>query len=701
MKTRYGIVFLIPLLFIVVFLTRCTGKKVQAEAMGSTAVPLPHPFDPLGESEIRTVKQVLLAEKKIDTTYRFFVINLKEPAKADMLNYKPGDAFQRQAFAVLYDWASNKTFEAVIDLAAKKVKSFEYMAGVTAGGMAGDTLVDKLLKSDPAWMAGLKKRNIHPDSIKTSYVFAGEMGMAPADHREMICTPQYINKKYHELLIDGLVAYVDLSTKKVLKVLDDGGKGYYKPEDIGYFDPAVDTVVAPATKPLQISQPEGTSFTIEGYEIKSKSWTFRVGIDNREGLVIRDAKFNDHGTLRPVLYRASVAEMYVPYGSTDMTHAAWNYYDVGAYRMGQGDPKVMNGLKAGADVPMNSKFLSTFFHTERGEPMKLDSVIAVYEEYGGPITRHGRFSHEARNLVVKYFTRVWNYDYGLKWIFHEDGTIDLKAELTGIVGIKGVNRTTDLPGGPDETFNGNYYGTLVAPHVEAVNHQHFFSFRLDLDVDGTDNLVEEMNTVAVPPSKTNPYGNAFAKQMSLIRNEGEGQRNLNPSSNRHWMIADSRTVNALGQMKSYVIMPGSNAMPYAGTGSGPRKMADFLERQVWVTAYKENETHPAGEYPNSRAIKDGITQWTSDKEELVGKDVVLWYNLGITHIVRPEEWPIMNTHTLGFTLAPFGFFESNPIIGSKSSTAKTSVVQGIKVPPDVSLCVPLPGEKTQPVVVKR
>ena len=154
-------------------------------------------------------------------------------------------------------------------------------------------------------------------------------------------------------------------------------------------------------------------------------------------------------------------------------------------------------------------------------------------------------------------------------------------------------------------------------------------------------------------------------------------------------------------MKSYVIMPGSNAMPYAGTGSGPRKMADFLERQVWVTAYNENETHPAGEYPNSRAIKDGIAQWTNDKEDLVGKDVVLWYNLGITHIVRPEEWPIMNTHTLGFTLAPFGFFESNPIIGSKPSTAKTSVVKGIKVPPDVSLCVPLPGEKVQPVVVKR
>jgi primary-amine oxidase len=86
-------------------------------------------------------------------------------------------------------------------------------------------------------------------------------------------------------------------------------------------------------------------------------------------------------------------------------------------------------------------------------------------------------------------------------------------------------------------------------------------------------------------------------------------------------------------------------------------------------------------------MKDGLTSWVSDNEELVSKDVVLWYNLGVTHLVRPEDWPIMNTHTLGFTLVPFGFFESNPLIESKERQRK---LNGIPVPPDVSLCVPLP-----------
>lgn len=683
---RYKLLCLIVLLTFV----SCVKQSSNGTNEETARKRYPHPLNPLDEGEIREVKQLLLSAGDIDTTYRFFVINLKEPPKSEVLQYQPGATFRREALAVLYDWSSNKTYEAVVDLNEKSVKTFKHIPGVTAGGLNGDTLTDVLLKKDSLWVSGLKKRGIHPDSVATSYVFAGPLGIAPPDHREMICTPQYKNKKYHELLIDGLVAYVDLTSRKVLRILDDGGKGFYKPEDIGYFDPVVDSSV-PENKPLHILQPEGENFSIEGFEIKNDQWTFRIGIDNREGLVLYNVRINDNGKLRPVLYRASIAEMFVPYGSTDLTHAAWNYFDVGAYRLGQADPAMVNRLKAGADVPMNAKFMSAVFHDEAGEPMIRDSVVAVYEEYGGPLTRHGAFSLEARNLVVKYFTRVWNYDYGIMWIFHQDGTIDLRTELTGIVGIKGVNRTTDAPGGSDQTADGNYFGTLVAPHVEAVNHQHYFSFRLDLDVDGAENLVEEMNTVVVPSSQNNLYENGFVRQMSLIKSESEGNRNLNASSNRSWMVADSKAVNSLGQLKSYMIMPGGNTIPYSATGSGARRMADFLESNLWVTAYKESEMHPAGEYPNSRGVSDGLRKWTNDNENLVGKDLVVWYNLGITHMVRPEEWPIMNTHTLGFSLVPFGFFESNPVIRRRQD-AKMTIVQGKPLPPDFSLCVPLPQE---------
>ncbi len=672
----------------------CSQKPAKPTLASSTFTSSPHPLNPLDTNEIKLVKQILLDEGKMDTTFRFYLINLNEPPKAEMLKYKSGEAFRREAFASVYDRSTNKTYEAVIDLNTRKTISFFHVPGVTPGAFMKDSIADELLKKDPKWMAGLQLRGIHPDSITASPVFAGDMGIAPSDHREVICSPQYRNKKFKELLVDGLVAYVDLTEMKVLKVLDDGGKGFYKPEDIGYLDEDSAAVLLPKTKALKMTQPEGTTFTVDGFQVTGKSWSFRVGLHNREGLVIYDAKYNDNGTMRPVVYRASMAEMYVPYGSTDLMHAAWNYFDAGAYRMGQAWPKDMNGMKAGADVPENSTFLPGFFHDEKGKPVQMDSMIAVFEEYPGPITRHGKFAHDARNLAVKYFTKIGNYDYGFKWVFREDGTIDLKAELTGVVGIKGVNRTTDLPGGPDETYNGSYYGTLVAPHVEAVNHQHFFSFRLDLDVDGTENIVEEMNTVALPASDKNPWNNAFVRQMSLIKNEVEGQRNMNAATGRSWMVADSKAVNSLGQQKSYMLMPGGNALPLAAPGSGPRKMADFLESQIWFTAYKEKEFFPAGDYPNSRGIKDGLPSWTTDNQSLEGKDVVVWYNLGITHIVRPEEWPIMNVHTIGFSLMPAGFFDRNPAAASKNNPERPKVIVLDKVvPPDVTQCVPLPSDK--------
>ena len=687
---------MIAVLINVTFLL-CNCEKrsaVNVEAMMQAIVP--HPLNPLDTNEIKKVKQILLDEGKIDTTYRFYLINLNEPPKAEMLKYKQGDVFLREAFVSVYDRANNKTYESVIDLIGNKTVSYYNVPGVTPGAFMKDSISDELLKANSEWMAGLNARGIHPDSVGVSNVFAGDMGIAPPDHRELICAPQYKNKKYHDLIVDGLVAYVDLTDKKVLKVLDDGGKGFFKPEDTNYFNPDSAQVLLPGTKPIKTMQPEGTTYKVDGFQVNGKSWSFRIALHNREGLVIYDAKFNDNGTMRPVLYRASVAEMYVPYGSTDLTHAAWNYFDGGAYRMGQGWPSMMNPLRAGADVPENSTFLPGFFHDEKGKPIQMDSMIAVFEEYPGPITRHGKFAHDARNLVVKYFTRIANYDYGFKWVFREDGTIDLKAELTGIVGIKAVNRTTDLPGGNDDSYEGTYYGTLVAPHVEAVNHQHFFSFRLDLDVDGTENIVEEMNTVALPAGNKNPWNNAFVRQMSLIRNEAEGQRNLDALSNRHWMVADSKAVNSLGQQKSYVIMPGHNASPLAAPGSGPRKMADFLENQFWVTSYKEKESFPAGDYPNTRGIMDGLPKMVSDNETLEGKDIVVWYNMGITHIVRPEDWPVMNVHTIGFSLMPFGFFDRNPAAASKKGPEQPKVIVLDKqVPPDVTQCVPLPADNKQ------
>jgi primary-amine oxidase len=177
------------------------------------------------------------------------------------------------------------------------------------------------------------------------------------------------------------------------------------------------------------------------------------------------------------------------------------------------------------------------------------------------------------------------------------------------------------------------------------------------------NSVMEMNTRLVPPGKMNLYSNAFVVEHKLLAKEKDGQRSVNYESNRNWHIMNNAKHNSLGQHTGYMLMTGVQAKPFMDPGSMIRKKAGFLDHQLWITQYQEDEIFPAGKYPGSNKVYDGLPQWTAKNRAIDNNDIVLWYVAGITHIVRPEEWPVMPCHHMGFTLMPFGFFSSNPTMG--------------------------------------
>jgi primary-amine oxidase len=101
-------------------------------------------------------------------------------------------------------------------------------------------------------------------------------------------------------------------------------------------------------------------------------------------------------------------------------------------------------------------------------------------------------------------------------------------------------------------------------------------------------------------------------------------------------------------------------VPYLAPETPTRRRAPFIDHHVFVTRYKDDERHAGGWYPNQHAGGRGLDAYTADDEPLENEDVVLWYTMGITHVPRPEEWPIMPVHKLGFELLPAGFFDRNP-----------------------------------------
>ena len=81
------------------------------------------------------------------------------------------------------------------------------------------------------------------------------------------------------------------------------------------------SLTATAPKPLRITQPEGPTFQISGQEVRWQGWRLRVSVHPREGLVLHTVGYEDSAQkpprVRPILYRASLSEMFVPYGDPD------------------------------------------------------------------------------------------------------------------------------------------------------------------------------------------------------------------------------------------------------------------------------------------------------------------------------------------------------------------------------------------------
>lgn len=623
-----------------------------------------HPLDELDSNEINAVKHILIDEDIFKKGHYFSFIKLQEPPKAEILAYQPGQPYRREALASVFDHTNNIVTEVLIDLKGSRILKQDTIKNADPVGLlsvkADSALLANIMKSDEKWVAALRNRKISIDSVTYKTNAAADMGSAPAGHRERVVGVRYKNKKYGNLLIGGLFAFVDLTDKKILKIVDDG-KGLSEQTQINYFkeDSAISTL--DKFNKIEVSQPEGATYTIKGHEITWNNWKFRYAISSREGLIIYQASFKDKDTWRPVLYRGSMPEMVVNYGSPDLLMASNNFFDVGVYRLGQSRARP---LTPGADVPDNARFLSSVVHNDTGKVELFEKAVGIYEESDGPLWRHNKKSVAATNLALKYFTTIGNYDYGFKWVFKQDGTIDVVTELNGIVQIRPALRSSDTAEGYelDQNYNGSYYGTLIDKHTEGVNHQHFFVYRLDMDVDGTENNVAEMNTMAVPAGKHNLYGNTMVTQMTALNTEKEAQRSINVASNRNWMIMNHAKTDQWGHHSSYMLMPGAGVKPFVLDGSSLMNRAGFLRNHVWVTPLDESEIYPAGNYPAGKQVSPGLPSWTANNRSIANQDVVLWYVAGVTHIVRPEEWPIMAPHYVKFSLMPFGFFSQNPTV---------------------------------------
>jgi primary-amine oxidase len=615
-----------------------------------------HPLDPLSAAEIERAWEIVRTERALGPRVRAIFIMLHEPAKKVVLAHRPGDAVERAAFVVLVDSGPGKTYEAVVSLSAGRVLSWEHVPGAQPA-IVQDEFVDceAAVRADPRWQAALRERGVADPSLAMVDCWsAGNFGFPEDEGRRLVRALTWVRRDAQDngyaRPVANLLTVVELNTMQVVAV-EDGGVVPLPPEDANYTPEAAGTRAG--LRPVEIRQPEGPSFELAGHELRWQRWRMRIGFTPREGLVLHTVGYEDQGRERPVLYRASIADMVVPYGDPRPTYFHRNAFDVGEYGIGT----LANSLQNGCDCLGEIRYLDAVVNDGRGRPVTLANAICLHEEDAGILWKHFDWRlgttevRRSRRLVVSSISTVGNYEYGFYWYFYLDGTIQLEVKLTGVIS-NGAEPVGSTP----------RWGEMVAPGVYGPIHQHFFNARLDMMVDGPDNSVYEVNTVADPPGPENPHHNAFHAEATLLASEGQAQRLLDPLAGRFWKVVNPSVRNRLGEPVAYKLMPGENVRPFAGPEASVTQRAAFMTRHLWVTRHDPRERYAAGEYPNQHPGGAGLPAYVRDDAPLENTDVVLWYTFGAHHVVRPEDWPVMPVTTIGFMLKPVGFFDRNPAL---------------------------------------
>lgn len=617
-----------------------------------------HPLDPLDQQEIAAAAGIARSLGGLSAKAWFETIALHEPSKEQLKSATS----RREAFVCCYDPESGGTWDGVADLASGTFRTWALADGMHARivadefGAGGD-----VTKSDPRFIAACAKRGISDMStVLVEAWAAGYFGIPDEEGQRIAYGHCWVRNESgdnpYARPIANLHPVIDLRRMTVLRV-DDFGVVPLPPES----EPIKSAVHRTDLKPLEIIQPEGPSFTVEGHLVRWQKWHIRVGFHVRDGLIFHQIGYEDKGRLRSIMHRASMAEMVVPYGDPTGANYRRNAFDTGEYGVGQ----FADSLTFGCDCLGHIHYFDAWSHDWTGKPKVIRNAICMHEEDFGTLWKFTNWLNgdvtvkRSRRLVISSVATIGNYVYGFFWYFYQDGTIGSEVKATGIPFASAVPVGQSSP-----------YGALMAPGIEAHVHQHVFSYRFDMAVDGERNSVKEVNFSAVPTGPANPHGNAIRITETVLRNELAAQRDIDLMAQRYWKVFNPATRNKVGEPTAYKLVPGVNAFPYQDPQSHVGRRAGFMYHHVWVTQYAEGELYAAGQYPNQHKGGAGLPEWTKADRGIENQNIVVWYTMNYHHLPRPEDWPVQPCVYANFHWMPSGFFDANPALDVPSPKPK-------------------------------
>jgi primary-amine oxidase len=610
---------------------------------------------------------------------RFNVITLKEPPKKELLAYDADPSSKpaplRQAFCILQTPPKSGALEAVVTLGtatdplAATVVSWEFKDGVQPLATPDDCFdAEAIVKADHVVQKLLQdKYGITNMDLVVCDPWSVHLPPTHLKHRRLIQTFMYSRK----MEMDNAYAHpiefipiVDLNEKKVVQI--DQPYGDSPPpipsKSINYHKDICEKPVRTGLKPLNVVQPDGVSFKVEGNRVTWQNWDMRLSFNYREGLVLHNISYQDGDNLRPIIHRLSLVEMAVPYADPHNPFTRKCAFDVGDYGLGN----CTTNLSLGCDCLGDIFYFGAVLNDSKGEPVEIDKAVCMHEEDAGLLWKHVEYRNgdsqvrRSRRLVLSFLATVVNYEYLFYIHFMQDGTISYQIKLTGELSTNALS--------PDELDNGfSNFGTMVAEGVAAQFHQHLFCVRIDPAVDdaqgGKGLLVSEVEAVQLPADPVqNPAGNAWMVKDTPLLTESKAQRIADPMKGRYWKISNPDCLHPVTKKPvAWKLMVPAAPLLIATPESLLTARGAFATKSLWVTPHSDEERWPAGNYTIQSEGGQGLSAFTeADRPVGPGSDPVIWLTLSATHVPRVEDFPVMPCEVVEFHMKPFCFFDGNP-----------------------------------------
>ncbi|KAF2168990.1 hypothetical protein M409DRAFT_36280 [Zasmidium cellare ATCC 36951] len=630
---------------------------------------MPHPLEPLSPQEVRQAASALRKHLQItsSTDIRFKVIDLFEPPKAQVLQYFHVSAsdirIHRKARIYYHKKPSQVLRKAIVNVTVAKVEEDEGIPDVQGPvDWVEFAQVEEACNDHPLVKKEVEKLKLPAGAKVVNDPWAYGTDDANERRRLFQCYMYAIlnddPEANHYSLPLPFAPIFDAHTLELVnferlpegegKEIDAETQPWTPKEPVEYSERLLEkTYFRNDLKPLVITQPEGPSFNIQGRCISWQKWTFQLGWTIREGPVLNDVRYDG----RSLFYRVSLSEMTVPYGDPRSPYHRKQAFDLGDSGFGL----TSNTLALGCDCLGHIAYFDGIRVTGEGEPVHMPNVVCMHEVDQGigwkhTNVRNGQASMvRDRQLVIQSTATVANYEYIVAFVLDQAANLHIELKATGIVSTMPIR-----PGVHSE------WGTTVAPGVLAVNHQHLFCVRVDPNLDNGPNSIQYDDCVPVRNEpELDPFGCAFRVKSTVI--DQPGGYDLDLSSSRTFKVINPSSVNAIsGKPVGYKLHAVPSQMMMMGPETFNLRRGLFASKPIWVTKYRDGELYAAGEFTNQSREDTGLAKFAARKEGTAKTDCVLWHSFGITHVTRPEDFPVMPNEKMTVTLKPTSFFESNP-----------------------------------------